>query len=197
MPPRVAPPQLDPPQPPENFQAMPETPQGLQSAPTHPIPNIRAWTPENPLMRDEGFDPLSPQPVGGPAEKYPVGPLQGQPFLRPQYDNLGATRPLGPGEYVKLPDGSWASEMTNTVQLQNGQWAVVPGLWIINGVPMRVDEDQSAQLADQSGLTWRTFPDEPSAEAYANQREQIWQTTPFGRSDMQQPLWSRTWPPPR
>lgn len=132
----------------------------------------------------------------GPAAKIPLGRVQGQPFLLPQYGNLGQTRPLGPREYIRLPDGGWASEMTYTVRLGN-QWAVVPGLWIINGVPTRVDEDQAPELAQQSGLNWRTFPDKKSADDYAVQREQIWQTTPFGRSDMQPPLWSRRWPPQR
>ena len=130
----------------------------------------------------------------GPAAGIPLGPLKGKPNLMPQYNNLGQNRPLGPGEYVTLPNGSWASEMTYTLQLGN-QWAVVPGLWLMNGVPTRVDEDQAAELAQQSGLQWRTFPDEKSANEYSNQRESTWEKTPVGRSDMQPPLWSKPWPP--
>jgi hypothetical protein len=95
---------------------------------------------------------------------------------------------------VQLGDGSWASEMSYTLQLGN-QWAVVPGLWVINGVPTRVSEDQAAELAQQSGLVWRTFPDERAASDFALQRENVWEKTPQGRSDMQTPLWSRPWPP--
>lgn len=136
-----------------------------------------------------------PPDDAGPAAEVPYGPLTGKLRHYPAYDHLGKVRPLGPGEYVAAPDGSWESEMTYTVPLGK-QWAVVPGLWLKNGVPTHVTEDEAAKLATSSGLNWATFPDETQANAFANQREAIWQKTPFGRSDHQKPLWSLKWPPP-
>jgi hypothetical protein len=131
----------------------------------------------------------------GPAAKVPYGALKGQPHLLPQqYGSLGANRPLGPGEFVGTPDGNWESEMTYSVPI-GGKWSVVPGLWLMNGVPTHVNEDQAQQLAQQSGLNWPTFDNEQQANQFADQREAIWEKTPFGRSNAQQPLWSRPWPP--
>jgi hypothetical protein len=132
----------------------------------------------------------------GPAAQVPYGPLQGQPHLLPQFSNLGTNRPLGPGEYVAAPGGSWESEMTYTVPMGD-KWAVVPGLWLMNGVPHRLTEDQAAELAQQSGLVWPDFGSQDEAEKFATEREATWEKTPFGRSDLQQPLWTRRWPPPQ
>lgn len=122
------------------------------------------------------------------------GPLQGKATLLPQYSNLGQNRPFGPGEYLALPNGGWANEMSYTLPMNN-QWSVIPGLWMMNGVPTRVSEDQALELAQQSGLTWRSFADQKAAEQFANQREALWQKAPYGGSHAQQPLWSRPWPP--
>ena len=130
----------------------------------------------------------------GPAARIPYGPLKGRARLLPQYGNLGTNRPLGPGEFVAAPEGSWESEMTYTLPM-GGKWSVVPGLWLMNGVPTHVTEDQATALAQASGLVWPMFGSEDEANQFANQREQTWQRTPFGRSDMQKPLWSRKWPP--
>jgi len=136
-------------------------------------------------------------PDRGPAADIPFGPLQGaRATLLPQFQGLGRTRPLGPGEYVGLANRGWGSEMTYTLPYQ-GQWAVLPGLWLMNGVPTHVTEDQALELAQASGLNWQTFADEEAAKQFADQREAFWQTAPYGRSDLQPPLWSRPWPPRR
>src|SRR5262249_41075514 len=111
-----------------------------------------------------------------------------------QYSNLGQNRPLGPGEFVAMPDGSWANEMTYTVPYQ-GQHAVVPGLWLMNGIPHRVSEDQAAELAQASGLNFPMFASAELAEQSSTEREPGWQTAPYARSDWSPPLWSRRWPP--
>jgi hypothetical protein len=117
--------------------------------------------------------------------------LAGEHHLLPKYDNLGTTRPLGPGEYIKNTDGSWSNEYSTTVQLGD-KWSVVPTLWLKNGKPTILTEDQAADTAKQSGLTFQSFPDESAAEAFSQQRENKWQQIPMGRSDMQPPLWSRS-----
>jgi hypothetical protein len=123
-----------------------------------------------------------------------LGVQRGRLYTLPQYNQLGPIRPFGPGEWLDRGDGNWSSEETRTVPYGNG-YAVVPGLWMVNGQPVMVDEEQAAQYAQQSRLNWPTFPDLKSAEDFATQREARWQTVPIGRSDMQQPLWSRPWPP--
>lgn len=137
------------------------------------------------------------QSASGPAAGIPFGPLKGRPFLLGHYNELGKVRPFGPGEYVATSDGSWANEMTSTVQFPNGKWGVVPGLWLVNGTPTHVDEDQALEYAQQSGLNWPMFATQPEAEKFSINREQVWQRVPHGRSDMQSPLWSRQWPPAR
>jgi hypothetical protein len=130
----------------------------------------------------------------GPAAQIPLGPVKGKFYSRPElFNQLGRVRPLGPGEYVDM-DGNWASEMTYTLRLGN-HWSVVPGLWVINGVPTRVNEDQAIELAQQSGLIWPTFKNSQEADKFAIAREAIWEKTPHGRSDQQKPLWSKKWPP--
>lgn len=114
-----------------------------------------------------------------------LGPLPGQVFLNPQIAPQvpdGSPRPLSPGEYVKNPQGSWSSEITTTTDpgavpaLNGGQPTVIPTLWVINGVPTRVDEDTAAQLAVQSGLRFPGFKTPEEAESYSQQREDSWQT---------------------
>jgi len=127
-------------------------------------------------------------------EQPKTGPMRGRLYTLPQYNQLGQIRPFGPGEYVDRGEGLWSSEETRTVEYGDG-YAVVPGLWLVNGKPMMVDDAQAAQYAQQSKLSWPTFPTVKEAEDFATQREEKWQTVPIGRSDLQQPLWSRTWPP--
>lgn len=113
-----------------------------------------------------------------------VGPLPGQAFLNPKIAPqvpAGSARPLAPGEYVKNPQGSWSSEITTTTDpgavpaLNGGQPTVIPTLWVINGVPTRVDEDTAAQMAIQSGLKFPSFKTPQEAEAFSQQREDAWQ----------------------
>src|SRR5215467_5587488 len=96
-------------------------------------------------------------------KRQPFGPLKGKATLSPRYDNLGKVRPLGPGEYVSLDGGGMANEMSWTVEMGNNQWGVVPGLWVINGVPTHVPAPIAQQYARQSNLNWPTFRSEDEA----------------------------------
>lgn len=128
-----------------------------------------------------------------------IGPMQGQAVLSPtisaQFQNAQA-RPLGSGEYVKNPDGSWSNEITTTTdpgavpQLNGGRPTVVPTLWIIKGQPTRVDGDTAARLAAQSGLQFPSFSTPQEAEAFANSRESNWQNVKPEQSGTVAPLWS-------
>lgn len=131
-----------------------------------------------------------------------IGPMQGQLFTNPQISPQvpqGAPRPFAPGEYVKNPDGSWSSEITGTIEqgqypeLNGGRATIVPTLWIVNGVPTRVDEDTAASYAVQSGLPFQSFESNAAAEAYSQQREDLWQTMPPEQAGQVPSLWA---PPP-
>jgi hypothetical protein len=56
---------------------------------------------------------------------------------------------------------------------------VVPGLWLHDGVPVHLNEDEAARRAHgfsmQEGVPFPQFPDEKSANAFAVQREKAWQ----------------------
>jgi hypothetical protein len=80
-----------------------------------------------------------------------------------------------------------------TVPMGN-QWAVVPSLWMVNGVPTRVDWRTAVQYAQQSGLTWPMFDSENWANQYARHRETVLNRPGMGTGAME-PLWSRPWPP--
>jgi hypothetical protein len=118
--------------------------------------------------------------------------LAGQLRVLPQYNNLGTTRPFGPGEFVKNSDGSWSNEYSVTVEdpRQAGRFMVVPSLWLQNGKPTLFSEDQAAETAANSSLSFPTFGSEKKAEAYADMREGHWQQVPEGRSDLLSPLWT-------
>lgn len=128
-------------------------------------------------------------------EQIPYGPIKVQAQrLLPEYNDLGKTRPFGPGEAVQMPDGGMTSEETLTVQMPNGKWSVIPGLWLVNGVPTKVTEDQAVALATRSGLDWPyTFDNQQQADAYAVQREATWEKTPMSLSmtTAQPALWKR------
>ena len=115
----------------------------------------------------------------GPAASVPYGVL---PYTRLRTDptlGFSGSRPFGPGEYMSNPNGSWSSEMSSTVQFPDKSWSVVPGLWLDNGQPTHVDEDEAARRAlefeARSGNKFQRFPDATTAEAYSNQREDAWQ----------------------
>ena len=127
----------------------------------------------------------------GPAAEIPYGPVQGQLHLLPQFQGLGNTRPFGPGEAIRMPNGSITSEETYTVQMGN-RWSVIPGLWLINGTPTHLTEDQARNMAVRSGLQWPfTYDSREQADAYAKQREAIWNQTPqtLGMTVAQSALW--------
>lgn len=128
-----------------------------------------------------------------------VGPMQGQLFLNAQIAPQvpeGAPRPFAPGEYVKNQDGSWSSEITGTIEqgqypeLNGGKATIVPTLWIVNGVPTRVDEDTAAGYAVQSGLPFQSFDSNAAAEAYSQQRENLWQTIQPEQAGQIPALWA-------
>jgi hypothetical protein len=116
-----------------------------------------------------------------PAQMPGVGLLPGKLFLNPTLAPkvpAGSPRPFAPGEYVQNPDGSWSSEISVTVtdpKLNNGQPTILPSLWVVNGQPVRVDEDTATAYAIQSGLPWQSYPDLNAAEKAANAREELWQ----------------------
>jgi len=135
--------------------------------------------------------PQQPQPPQGGA---PTPDLAGTLHVLPQYSALGATRPFGPGEYVMNSNGGWSSEYSVTVEdpRQPGKFMVVPSLWLINGKPTILSEDQAAATAAQSGLIFPSFGDEKAAESFSVDREGKWQKVPIGRSDLQPPLWRKS-----
>ena len=127
-----------------------------------------------------------------PAHQIPLGPIAGTMNRLPTlYDQLGANRPLGPGEFVSQTGGGMTSEETLTIPMANDQWMVVPGLWLINGIPTKVTEDKAQEMARQSSLNFPTFPSQAHADAYTKQRENIWETNPQGNTSIQPPVWSR------
>jgi hypothetical protein len=119
--------------------------------------------------------------------------LAGQLRLLEQYNSLGSIRPFGPGEFVQNSDGGWSNEYSVTVEdpRQPGRFMVVPSLWLIQGKPTLLSEDQAAETAIKSGLSFPSFNDEKSAEAFSTARESKWQQVPVGRSDLQPPLWTK------
>jgi hypothetical protein len=141
-----------------------------------------------------------------PAANEPLGTLLGVLHSLPsQYGNLGAVRPLGPGEYVARAGGGVSSEESITVGVdaqgnatsdKNAvRFMVLPSLWNVNGQPIRVSADQAAQYAKQSGLNWPTFLPASEAHPYKNaddwaqQREEKFEK-PGTTSASQPSLWS-------
>lgn len=152
------------------------------------------------------FASMSGPGGSGPAGNQPIGTQAGTPHLLPQqYGWLGQTRPLGPGEYIASGGGT-ESEEDYTVPVDRegnpvkdaktaDHWRVIPGLWLVNGQPQHVSEDEAANLAKQSGLQWPQFPvsqfptDKSVDAAFTNPRESKWESIPRGRTDLQPPLW--------
>lgn len=200
----------------EPLQVVPEAnPSGYQhqlqapyipppALPTRMRPMVRE--PAAPFAEAANDQPAQPPPSSPPGTQWlqnavkqaqqrtsqiPYGPVPGQRTLLPQqYGDLGNTRPFGPGESVRMPDGTVTSEESYTSQLANGKWAVIPGLWLINGVPHRVREDQAVQLANQSGLDWVLSADsQQAADKMSVDREGKWEQNSDTRT--QPPLWRR------
>jgi hypothetical protein len=127
----------------------------------------------------------------GPAAEIPYGPVQGELNLLPQYNDLGPTRPFGQGEYLKMPNGAITSEETYTAGPIEGKYHVIPGLWLKNGVPHHVTEDEAVELMEQSGLDWpHSYDTLEEADKYSVDREQHWQDHP-GQTKSQESLWKR------
>jgi hypothetical protein len=103
----------------------------------------------------------------------------------------GSPRPLRPGEYNENPGGGWSSEISITVPhpTKRGKWTNIPSVWLVNGVPKRLTQEQSILAARQSGLTWPEFDTAQNADAAAAQRETDWGA--LGRADAAaaSPLW--------
>jgi hypothetical protein len=116
-----------------------------------------------------------------PRDMPKLGPLPGTPHLNAQVAPTvpqGAPRPFGPGEYLANPDGSWSNEISVTVSdpaLNGGRPTVVPSLWLVDGQPVRVDEDTAARYAVQSGLQFPSYGSEDEAERASEARENNWQ----------------------
>lgn len=105
----------------------------------------------------------------------------------------GAARPFAPGEWVDNPDGSWSSEISATVThpaLNKGQPTNIPTLWLIDGKPVRVSDDQAAQLAAKSGLSWPAYASTKDADAAATEREKAWQGLKPEQASKVPPLWT-------
>ncbi len=144
---------------------------------------------------------VSPQvaavPDAGGAPSLPaLGILPGQanldPKLAPKVPD-GAARPLAMAEHVVNPDGSTSNEISVTVTdptLNGGKPTLLPSLWVVDGKPTRVNEDQAVDLAKQSGLTFKSFDSLDAAEKFATDRETAWQTTKPEDAGKVEPLWS-------
>lgn len=138
---------------------------------------------------------LSSQPL--PSEGTLPGALFLNPALAPKTN--GNVRPFAPGEYLKNPNGTWSSEISTTVSdpgLNGGAPTNIPTLWLINGKPVRVNEDMAAQLAAKSGLKFPAFKNMDEAVASSDQREKGWQQfnqKPEAASQVA-PLWSAPQP---
>lgn len=146
-----------------------------------------------------------PQNVADQRQMPVTGPLPGRLFINdqiaPKVPN-GAPRPFAPGEYVENPNGSWSSEITGTIEagdhpeLNGGRATIVPTLWLVNGKPVRVDEDTAAAYAVQSGLSFPAFPTNDAAEAFSQQREDLWQNLTPGTAGQVPALWAPAAPSP-
>jgi hypothetical protein len=122
------------------------------------------------------------------------GALHLNPALAPHVP-MGAARPFAPGEFITNPNGSWSSELTTTIgegerpDFNGGKATVLPTLWLVDGKPTRVSEDQAVDLAKQSGLRFRAFESTDAAEKYSIAREAGWQNVEPHAASSVAPLW--------
>lgn len=124
-----------------------------------------------------------------------VGPLAGRANLdeakAPKVS--GKARPLAPGEFIQNPDGSWSNEIAVTVQhpkLNDAQPTNVPSLWVVDGRPVRLNEDQAAEAAASSGLRFKSYENTKAAIQAAQERESQWQKIKPQDSGNVPSLWS-------
>jgi hypothetical protein len=152
------------------------------------------------IPRAYGGDALPSTPVvADPATVMP-GVLHLNEKIAPKVP-AGAPRPLAPGEWIDNPpkgtdkQGSWSSEITNTVQagqeprLNNGRATVLPGMWIVNGKPVHVDEDTAVEYALRSGLKFKSYNSNQEAEKASQDREDAWQKIAPKDAGQVAPLW--------
>ena len=132
----------------------------------------------------------SSAPGGGQMPKLGVlpGTIELDASIAPKVPK-GAPRPFAPGEMVENPNGGWSSEITNTVQMPDGKWSVVPSLWIVDGKPTRVSEDQAVEYAMKSGLPFQRFDSEGAAEKFSQAREDTWHKVGRKGARSVPPLW--------
>jgi hypothetical protein len=169
-------------------------PPASPTAPADPLGDsrVRAFlTGARDQQQQGGGAPAQSQKMPGPGVI--PGALQLNAKLAPAVPQ-GAARPFAPGESVQNPDGSWSSEISVTVmhpELNGGKPTVIPSLWIKDGKPyVAANEDEAAQLAKASGLEFPAFNTINDAEAFSNQREQMWQSVgPSGAAQIP-PLWT-------
>lgn len=113
---------------------------------------------------------------------------------------VGVTRPFMSGEYMLNPNGSWSSEMATTVshsELNGGRPTNVPTLWLRDGKPVRVTDDQAARLAAQSNLSFPAYNSLAEAQRASIARENNWQSVEPQNSGAVPTIWSLPTPTPR
>lgn len=138
----------------------------------------------------------TPETRGLPQQGTMPGMVHLNPSIAPQVSN-GAPRPFAPGEWVDNPDGSWSSEITVTVTnpaLNGGKPTVIPGMWLVNGQPQRVSEDQATAYAKASGLNFPSFNSLAAADTFANNRESVWHGVKPQEASKIPPLWAPSQP---
>ena len=112
-----------------------------------------------------------------PGPGFIPGELHLNPRLAPSVPP-GEARPFAPGEYVNNPGGGWSSEESMTVEHPTiaGKFANIPSLWLKDGKPYVVhDEDEASELAAKSGLQWPAYDTAKAADKAAGAREDTWQ----------------------
>lgn len=124
-----------------------------------------------------------------------IGVLPGELHLDPKRAPIvkGNARPFAPGEYLLNPNGSWSSEISTTTQdpsFNNGLATTIPTLWLIDGKPTRVTEDDALELAKQSGLNFKGYKDMNEANKASQDREDAWQTIHPEQASRVAPLWN-------
>ncbi len=117
----------------------------------------------------------SPPQMPGPG--FIPGTLHLDPTLAPKVPE-GEARPFAPGESIDNPDGTHSSEISVSVEnpiLNGGKPTNIPSLWLKDGKAyVAHDEDEAAELAVKSGLTWPTYPTIEAADKAAGEREDVW-----------------------
>lgn len=108
------------------------------------------------------------------------GPFRGAPRKLDAY--AGFARPLGDNESVRNSDGSHSTEITMTAQTPEGDWVIIPSLWMAprapgngQGGPIRLtNEDGAWQTAQRyeetTGVRFPRYASLEEAETAAEDR---------------------------